>query len=60
MTMEKTVVTPIRKKEDFPIKCPCDACGLTKWKECYAKRLACDNLWKWLAMRGNWVMKGTY
>jgi len=32
---------------------PCEFCGLEKWKECYAAAKACDDLWKFLAWRGD-------
>jgi len=32
---------------------PCEVCGQFKWVECYAQSKACDDLWKFMAMRGD-------
>ena len=40
---------------DFPIRSPCETCGIEKWNECYRKAMACQKLWDWLAQRGDWV-----
>lgn len=41
---------------DYPSNSPCQRCGEEKWNECYAKPEACDELWSFLAKRGDWVM----
>jgi len=44
-------------KDKFPIRSPCETCGVAKWRECYNNAQACDKLWDWLAFRGDWVMR---
>ena len=58
-TIEEGDATTMKRVtwKDFPIKSPCEMCGMEKWRECYDKAKACDTLWNFLAFRGDWVMK---
>jgi len=40
---------------DYPIKSPCNTCGQEKYKLCKSKPEACQELWDFLAQRGDWV-----
>jgi len=43
--------------KDYPTQSPCNTCGIEKWEECYGKPEACQELWNFLAQRGDWVME---
>lgn len=43
--------------KDYPERSPCNACGTAIWNRCYADSKACNELWDFLAKRGNWVME---
>lgn len=40
---------------DYPQPSPCNLCGEIEYQKCLARKEACDNLWKFLADRGDWV-----
>ena len=44
-------------KDDYPRKSPCNVCGIEKWQICFDKKESCDDLWDFLAKRGDWVIK---
>ena len=48
-----TVLSNLKEKVMIGGISPCNLCGNNKWVQCYAEGHSCDDLWKFLAMRGD-------